>query len=149
MPRPAKRSLTFPIDTTGIPRLVRKSSNVSLRRRQRVVVPVGRAAKRAGRSDEWPGDDSSDTHRSDELERNLADPVQLADRDDIFVRSNLEHAVGGRIHDRPAGANVLSPSRSMISVPDATTLPSVRRPIRCSKTSMTSGGKPSGNVGNA
>ncbi len=40
------------------------------------------------------------------------------------------------------------PSRSMISVPEATTLPSVRRPIRCSKDSMMSGGKPSGNVAN-
>ena len=36
----------------------------------------------------------------------------------------------------------------MISVPEATTLPSVPRPIRRSNSAITSRGKPDGNVGN-
>src|SRR5262245_28983536 len=41
-----------------------------------------------------------------------------------------------------------APRRSIISVPDATTLPSVPRPIRCSNSAITSAGNPCGNVGN-
>ena len=62
--------------------------------------------KRAGRPHERSRDDSSDTHRRDELERNLADPIELADRDDVLVRSDLKHAVGRRVDDRPAGPDV-------------------------------------------
>src|SRR6266850_6179133 len=40
------------------------------------------------------------------------------------------------------------PRRSMISVPDATTFPIVERPIRLSNSTITSRGKPCGNVGN-
>ncbi len=40
------------------------------------------------------------------------------------------------------------PRRSMISVPEATTLPRVPRPIRRSNSAIISGGKPDGKVGN-
>ena len=80
-----------------------------------------------------------------ELVGDLALPVQLGNRDDLLVRRDLEHAVGRRVDDRRPGLRMCSaPSRSMISVPDATTLPSTRRPIRRSNSAMSDAGKPSG-----
>src|SRR5262249_28910678 len=39
--------------------------------------------------------------------RDLADAIQLLDRDDVFVRRDLKDAVGRRVDDRKTGAHVL------------------------------------------
>ncbi len=43
----------------------------------------------------------------EQLSRNLANPVQLGNRDHFFVRGNLEDAVARRVDDRKTGADVL------------------------------------------
>ena len=77
-------------------------------RRQREVAAVRRPAECAWRADERPRDHASDPEAEpDHLERNLAPAIQLRDRHDVFVRGDLEHAVGRRVHDRLAGPHVL------------------------------------------
>ena len=76
-------------------------------RGQGVVVPVGGATKRTGLADERPGDDSPDIHRRHEIEGDLAHPIEILHRDDVFVRRNLKDAVGRRVDDGPAGPDVL------------------------------------------
>ena len=44
--------------------------------------------------------------RADQIERDLADAVVLRDRNDIFMRGDLKHAVGRRVDDRLAGPHV-------------------------------------------
>ena len=77
-------------------------------RLERVVMPIGRPGKRTGHPHEWPGDHASHAEPSaDHVEGNLADSVLLGNRNDVFVRGNLKHAVGGGVDDRLAGLDVL------------------------------------------
>ena len=75
---------------------------------QRVVVPIRGSPEVERRSGERTRDDAADAKAlADETERDFADAVLLVDRDDVFVRRDLEHAVGRRVDDRLAGPHVL------------------------------------------
>ena len=79
-----------------------------LRRRHGVIVAVGGARETAGRADERPRDHAAHFVRSaQDLARRLADLVEFPQRDDFFVRGDLEDAVGRGVDDRRAGAHVL------------------------------------------
>ena len=79
-----------------------------LGRRHGVVVAVGGARESAGRAGEGPRDHAAHFVRSaQDLARGLAHLVELPERDDFFVRGDLEDAVGGGVDDRRAGAHVL------------------------------------------
>jgi len=71
------------------------------RRFQRIVAAVGRALKRSGLSDVRPRYDASDAMRRVQRHpsRRFAGGVQLLQRDHVFVRGDLKHAVGGRVDD--------------------------------------------------
>ena len=103
MPRPANRSAILPI---AIDRHTRRRQAVEqrrLRRRHRVVVPVRRPRVRAGRPDKRPRDHAADSQAvHDDAIGRLAHPVQLGHGHDVFMRGNLEDAVGGGVHDGPA-----------------------------------------------
>src|SRR5438105_9900009 len=73
------------------------------------VLPVRRSLEMAAaRSDKWPRDDASDVvFAAHDLARDRADSPQLFDRDDLFVRRNLEYRVCGRVDDRKSGPHVL------------------------------------------
>ena len=61
-----------------------------------------------GRPDERPRDDAAHFVRAAQnVARDLADSVQLPERDHFFVRGDLEDAVGRSVDDRRAGAHVL------------------------------------------
>ena len=69
---------------------------------------VGRALEVPRRADERPRDDAADAEPlADELVRDLTGAIQLGHRDDVFVRGDLEHAVGRRVDDERAGPHVL------------------------------------------
>jgi hypothetical protein len=77
---------------------------------ERIVMPVGGAPEPARCAHEWPGNDASNPEPSrNEIERHLADAVLLGYRNDLFVRGDLEHAVGRRIDDRLGRRHVFSP----------------------------------------
>ena len=59
-------------------------------------------------ADERAGDDACDAKAfHHQPVRNLARPVQFRHRHDLFVRRDLEDAVGRRVHDQRAGPHVL------------------------------------------
>ena len=108
MPRPAKRSSILPIATTGSRAAVSAIEQRLAGRRQRVVVAVRGAREAPGRADERPRDDAADAEPlADQLVGDLAGAIQLGDRHDLFVRGDLEDAVGRRVDDQRAGAHVL------------------------------------------
>ena len=79
-------------------------------RPDREVAAVRGAAKGAGAADERARDHPADPEPFDEQRvGGLALAVQLVDRDDVLVGGDLEHAVGRRVDDWPAGAQVLGP----------------------------------------
>ena len=85
-----------------------RSSSVSPDRRQREVVAVRGPGEVSRRSDEWSRNDAADAESlSHQLVGGLAGPIQLLDRHDLFVRGDLEHAVGRGIHNPCTGAQVL------------------------------------------
>ena len=107
-PRPANRSLTLPIEITPIPRLDKRVQQRRPGRFERVVVTIGGAREGARHADERPCDDAANTRPARrEIERRFADSVLLRDRDHVFMRGDLKHAVGRRIDDRLAGPHVL------------------------------------------
>ena len=74
------------------------------KRRQRVVAAICRPPPGAGRPDERTRDDASDASSlAGDLVGDLAPAIQLVDRNDLFVRRDLEDAVGRRVNDRLAG----------------------------------------------
>ena len=78
------------------------------RGRHRVIVTVRRALKGAGQADERPRNHPA---QAETLHRqavgDVAPLIKLRHSDDAFVRGDLEHAVGRRVDDRPAGPHVL------------------------------------------
>ena len=89
-------------------RFASASSSMPRGRRHGVVVAVGGARERAGRADERPRDHAPHFVRpAQDLARDLADAVQLGKRDHLFVRGDLEDAVGRGVDDGRARAHVL------------------------------------------
>ena len=149
MPRPANRSSILPMATTGRPAAVSWSSSVGAERDQGEVAAVRGPAEGARRADERARDDPPDSQADPrELVRDLAPSIQLRDRHDVLVRGDLEHAVGRRVDDRLAGAQVLRAELlddGRAATPPCS--PSVLRPMRRSNSSMSSAGKPVGKHG--
>ena len=78
--------------------------------RQRVIAAIRGALETSGRADKRPGDHPADAESfSDEFIRDLARPIQLWQRHDVFVRRDLEDAVSRCVHDERAGAHVVGP----------------------------------------
>ena len=108
MPRPANRSSILPIATTGRDAAVIAIEQRLARRRQRVVVAVRGARELPGRADERARDDAADAESlADQPVGDLAGAIELGHRHDVFVRGDLEHAVGRRVDDERAGPQVL------------------------------------------
>ena len=115
-------------------------------RRQRVVVAIGGARERARRADERPRDDAAEPRPSaDQVEGDLARFVQLRRSGRRPRARRSETRCRPRCRRSACRSRMCSaPSSSMISVPDATTLPIVPRPMRRSNSAISSGGKPVG-----
>src|ERR1700761_5627059 len=77
------------------------------RRRDRIVAAVGGAAELCVCAYERPRDDAADVEWIDQLARSFADAIQAIEAERLLVRRDLEHAVGGRVADRSARADVL------------------------------------------
>src|SRR5215467_13463399 len=74
----------------------------------RVVAASFGTAKRARRSNEWPGDYSSHLiFAGKQRPRSLAPLIELVQRNDFFMGCNLKHAVGRRVHNWLSGSNML------------------------------------------
>ena len=64
--------------------------------------------KRPGSPDERSGDDTAKADTLErQIERDCVHPILLVDRNDVFVRGNLKHAVGRGIDDGLSRAHVL------------------------------------------
>ena len=74
---------------------------------ERIVMPIRGALEGARRTDKRPGDHAANAHTaSDEVECDLAHPIELRNRNHLFVSGDLEHAVRRRVDDRLSGAHV-------------------------------------------
>ena len=91
------------------PAAVSRSSSVSPIGVEREVVPVAVRVNDAGRADERPRDDAADAHAARRRARRRSRRCDRAPAIgiDVFVRGDLEHAVGRRVDDRLARAHVL------------------------------------------
>ena len=77
-------------------------------RRHGVIVAIRGAREMAGRAQKRARDHAAHFRRTAQnIARRLADLIQLPQRDNLFVRRHLEHAVGGGVHDGRARAHVL------------------------------------------
>ena len=114
-----------------------------LGRRDGEVAAVGGAGEgRGGLADERAGDDAADPQRMHDLGGDAADLVEALEAEMRLVRGDLQHAVGGGVEDRLAGARC-APRRSRAStgMPEEWALQSVPgRPARAISGPVTSGG---------
>ncbi len=150
MPLPANRSLILPIAATWIPAAGQPVEQRLATRRHRVIVAIRRARERSRAPDERPRDDAAQgpdprppAHRRSRTTRTVARAARLlrARQSETRCRPTCRRSA------RPI-ARCSGPSSSITAVPEATTLPSIGRPIRRSNSCMRSGGNPLGNVGN-
>ena len=78
-----------------------------LRRIDGVIMPPRRPHKISGNSRERPGNDAPHAVRPvQQFARDLAHAIQLRNRNYVFMRGNLKHAVARRVHDRFPSTNV-------------------------------------------
>ena len=108
MPRPANRSSILPIATTVRDADVSRSSSVSPRggsaKSRRLAVRL----KLPGAADERARDDAADAQPfARQTVGDVAGSIELRHGNDLFVRGDLEDAVGRRVHDPVAGLHVL------------------------------------------
>ena len=92
-------------------------------------------------AEEGPGDDPADAQRVDDLGGDAADLVEALEAEMRLVRGDLQHAVGGGVEDRLAGADVLLAEGRRTGMPEEWALQRVPgRRARSISGPVTSGG---------
>ena len=103
--RPANRSSTLPTPARGIPARREVVEQRLVRRRERVVAPIGRSHVRARVAHERARDHARDVVRGHEHgARRLACRVELSQRYHLLVRRDLEDGVRRGVDDQLPGA---------------------------------------------